>query len=174
MNLLIDVVDAQLFKAVLLGKKLMWDMKLLVGVVDAQLFKAVLLGRNWWKILNLLWSFFHKRFCSKTKSNLVFWRWIFIKNIAENSAIRETQWRLFIFQQNLEYFSEKFILYFGCGAAQIEVRRPAVRQAWVRIPARHPNRDPSTERKRWRNLERPQRMWCMCGWMHYCMTWNNK
>jgi hypothetical protein len=35
----------------------------------------------------------------------------------------------------------------GCGVAQTEVRRLAVRKARVRIPFRHPNEDPSTERQ---------------------------
>ena len=35
----------------------------------------------------------------------------------------------------------------GCGAAQTVERRLAVRQARVRIPSRHPFRDPSTERQ---------------------------
>jgi hypothetical protein len=36
----------------------------------------------------------------------------------------------------------------GCGVAQIAERRPAVRQARVRFPSRHPSGDPSTERQR--------------------------
>ncbi len=36
-------------------------------------------------------------------------------------------------------------MWVGCGVVQIVVRRPAVRQACVRIPIRHPNRDISAE-----------------------------
>jgi hypothetical protein len=36
-----------------------------------------------------------------------------------------------------------------CGLAQTVVRRPVVRQARVRISARHPQRRPPTERKHW-------------------------
>jgi hypothetical protein len=51
---------------------------------------------------------------------------------------------IFVFFVDLE----RTVNFIECGAAQIVVRRPAVRRARVRIPARHPNGDPSTERKR--------------------------
>ncbi len=59
------------------------------------------------------------------------------------------------------------ILKKGCSVAQLVVRRPAVWQARVPIPARHPREVfPSERNKQWRKGERPRRMD-----MNECTVW---
>jgi len=45
-------------------------------------------------------------------------------------------------------YAESIFWNFGCGAAQLVVRRLAVRQARVRISSRHPMEAPLAERRR--------------------------
>ncbi len=58
----------------------------------------------------------------------------------------------------------------GCGAAQTVERRLVVRQARVRIPSRHPFKDPSTERQQWWIKSGPQRLRFMLNIVR--LSWN--
>ncbi len=57
----------------------------------------------------------------------------------------------------------------GCGVAQLETRRDAVRRPWVRISARHPSGGPLPELTAMRKLERNStKLWMKCV-VYECM-----
>ncbi len=96
------------------GKKLMQDMNLLVGVVDAQLFKAVL-RRNLRKILILLGSFWNTGSAVKTKAFVFYTVYSIYHKYLKNIVTRETPWQLrrnIIFSKKHWAFSTKFKIFY--------------------------------------------------------------